>query len=316
MTGIIYQHLNTVNGKCYIGQTIKSMDKRWKKHLKDTKKGSDCIFHQAIRKYGESVFEHKILCEIYRDTIEQLEEALDYYECYYIKFYDSYNHGYNMTLGGGGTLGYKTSEETRQKQSESRKGELGYFYGKHHSEETKKILSEAAKLRYQGQKNPFYGKHHSDESKQKMSKAKIGKKMSEETKSRLSQAKKGKPLSEEHRKNLATANHARQGIHCHSEEQKQKWSRERKGKYTGKSNPFYGKQHTEETKAKISKIHKGKKNESQCKKVLCIDTGVIYDSLIDAAKANNINISNLSKACRSNGKNKCGKKYWSYNINQ
>lgn len=143
-----------------------------------------------------------------------------------------------------------------------------------------------------------------------MSKAKTGKKMSEETKNKLLQVKKGKPLSEEHRKNLAAANHARQGIHCHSEEQKQKWSRERKGKYTEKSNPFYGKQHTEETKSKISKIHKGKKNESQRKKVLCIDTGMVYDSLVDAAVLNSIDVSNLSKACRNNSR--CKKMKWKY----
>lgn len=229
MTGIIYQHINTFNNKCYIGQTSKSLDERWKEHLKEAKRKSTCAFHRAIRKYGAEAFEHKILCEIYRETTEQLKEVLDYYECYYIKYYNSYNHGYNMTAGGGGSLGYKFSQETRQRQSEIRQGELNSFYGKRHSEE-----------------------------------------------------------------------------------QKQKWSKERKGKQAGKNNPFYGKHHTEEAKSKMSKIHKGKKNESQRKKVLCITTGIVYDSLVDAAKANNISISNLSKACRSNNKISCQKKHWIY----
>jgi hypothetical protein len=56
-------------------------------------------------------------------------------------------------------------------------------------------------------------------------------------------------------------------------------------------------------------------NKAQCKKVICIDTGVIYDSLTAAAKINNLNASGLSKACRSNGKIKYDKKYWSYDIN-
>ena len=63
-------------------------------------------------------------------------------------------------------------------------GENNPFYGKHHSEETKKKMSEANKGREfskqhkeklseqaknkTGSKNPFYGKHHSEESKLKI----------------------------------------------------------------------------------------------------------------------------------------------------
>lgn len=262
MTGIIYQYINTFNNKCYIGQTSKSLDKRWKKHLKEAKRNSNCAFHCAIRKYGAEAFEHKILCEIYRETTEQLKEVLDYYECYYIKYYDSYNRGYNMTIGGDGRIGCKASEETKQKQSKLRQGDLNPFYGKHHSEETKNKLSEAAKLRCQGENNPFYGKCHSEETKQKISQANTGKTNSDETRAKISKALKGRPFSEEHRKNLVNA------------------------------------------------------NKAQCKKVICIDTGVIYDSLTAAAKINNLNASGLSKACRSNGKIKYDKKYWSYDINQ
>ena len=262
MIGIIYQHVNTFNNKCYIGQTSKSLDERWKKHLKEAKRNSNCTFHCAIRKYGAEAFEHKILCEIYRETTEQLKEVLDYYECYYIKYYDSYNHGYNMTTGGDGMIGFKASEETKQKQSKLRQGNLNPFYGKHHSEETKNKLSESAKLRYTDKKNPFYNKHHSEETKQKISKANTGKTNSVETRTKISKALKGKSFSEEHRKKLATA------------------------------------------------------NKTRCKKVRCIDTGVVYNSLTEAAKINNLNIGSLSQACNSNGQIKYGEKYWSYIINQ
>lgn len=258
MTGIIYQHLNIINGKCYVGQTSKSMDARWNKHLKDAKRGSNCSFHCAIRKYGEDAFEHKVLCEVYRETYKQLKEVLDYYENYYIEYYNSYTNGYNMTTGGEGLLGFKASKETKQKQSEQRKRELNPFYGKHHSDEAKKIISEAAKLRYQGKDNPFYGKRHSEQTKQKMSNIKRGKTLTDETRLKISEALKSKPFSESHRNNLSIA------------------------------------------------------NKSRAKLVLCIETGIVYNSLKDAAYQNNIDISDLSKACRSNGKIVRQKKHWMY----
>ena len=57
-------------------------------------------------------------------------------------------------------LGKHHSEETRKKMSESKKGENHPFFGKHHSEETIKKMSEATK-----------GKHHSEETRKKMSEA-------------------------------------------------------------------------------------------------------------------------------------------------
>ena len=59
-------------------------------------------------------------------------------------------------------------------------GEGNPFYGKHHSDETKKKISDSLKGKYQGKKHPFYGKHHSKESLQKISnsrKSKGGKKI-------------------------------------------------------------------------------------------------------------------------------------------
>ena len=61
-------------------------------------------------------------------------------------------------------LGKHHSEETRKKISESKNGENNYWFGKHHSEETRKKISEAHK-----------GKNHSDETRKKMSEAHKGK---------------------------------------------------------------------------------------------------------------------------------------------
>ena len=53
------------------------------------------------------------------------------------------------------------------------------FYGKHHSEETKKKISQS-RAKYTGENHPFYGKHHNSNSLQKISnnrKSKGGKKV-------------------------------------------------------------------------------------------------------------------------------------------
>ena len=115
--------------------------------------------------------------------------------------------------------------------------------GKHHSEESKKKMSEAKK----GEKHPMYGKHHSDESKKKISEA--HKNISEETRRKLSESHKGqtawdkgKKLSEEHKKKLSEAH---KGKH-HSLSSIQKMSDAKKGKHRSK-----------ETKKKIGEAKKG-----------------------------------------------------------
>lgn len=67
-----------------------------------------------------------------------------------------------------------------------------------------------------------------------------------------------------------------------SEEQKKKLSENN----SGKNNPFYGKKHTEETKKKMSENHANVRggNSPTAKKVMCIETGIIYPSAAEAAE--------------------------------
>lgn len=62
------------------------------------------------------------------------------------------------------------SDETKKILSEkcANYGENNGFYGKKHTEETLKIMSEKKKDLYNGEKNPFYGKQHTEESKKIM----------------------------------------------------------------------------------------------------------------------------------------------------
>lgn len=71
-------------------------------------------------------------------------------------------------------FGKHHSEETKKIISEANKGRPGPNLGKHLSEETKEKLSEKAKIRSQGEGNSMFGRTHSDETKLKMSEKKQG----------------------------------------------------------------------------------------------------------------------------------------------
>lgn len=95
----IYKIENLINAKKYIGQSI-CIEKRWKEHkffgtselglnYEESKRPLYC----AIRKYGieNFSFERLELCK---------PEELDEREMYWIEYYNSFNNGYNLTLGG------------------------------------------------------------------------------------------------------------------------------------------------------------------------------------------------------------------------
>lgn len=126
MNAIIYKFTNTVNNKIYIGQTFNeksrySAHKNSEKHL-DT---HNSYFHHAIAKYGFNKFTYEVLVSIpYLDNFKNsVKEILDSLEIMYISMYNSSDKefGYNITLGGGGTLGKPLSEEHKDKISKALK---------------------------------------------------------------------------------------------------------------------------------------------------------------------------------------------------
>lgn len=79
------------------------------------------------------------------------------------------------------------------------------------------------------------------------------------------------------------------------------------------SGPHKGKKHSEEAKRKISEAMKGKliNHKSLSKKVLCVETGEIFESTCEAHRKTGINQSNISMAC--NGKLKtAGGYHWKF----
>lgn len=151
MTCGIYKITNTINGKMYIGQSI-DIEARWKRHICDYKNDSkNNKFYNAIKKYGLDNFVFSIICEVPKS-------ALDEYEISYINYYDTVKNGYNSREGG---VKGSPSLESNIKNSLSNTG-------KKRSEKTKQNLSKAKKGKMCGKDNHFYGKTHTEETKKKM----------------------------------------------------------------------------------------------------------------------------------------------------
>jgi group I intron endonuclease len=121
---IIYKVLNIINDKVYIGKTIKTLDERKKNHLKKIKNGLKTHFYDAIRKYGEDSFIWSELISC--NDINILNEM----EIMFIKKYNSFENGYNMTLGGDGgdTISYKSDLE--KKNQGAKLGNIPWNKGK------------------------------------------------------------------------------------------------------------------------------------------------------------------------------------------
>lgn len=112
-SGYIYKTTNNINGKIYIGKKINKIEESIN-YL-----GSGIFILRAIKKYGKENFVKEVL-----DIVENGD--LNERERFWIKKYNSniYDIGYNLTSGGdGGSL----------------------FKDKHHTEKTKKRISNTLK---------------------------------------------------------------------------------------------------------------------------------------------------------------------------
>ena len=145
------------NGKRYIGQTRRSVNKRWKEHLRC--QGSCILLESAIAKYGSSSFTFEVLLEIN-------DQFLNEYECKFIDMFDTLEpNGYNIMSGG--VQQSEHSIESRERMRQAKLGPKNHNFGKSRTEETKRKISEAKS----GEKHHFYGKTFSEEHKLALSKA-------------------------------------------------------------------------------------------------------------------------------------------------
>lgn len=201
MSGFFVYIHTAPNRKRYVGITHNRPKRRW-----DCGRGyqRNEHFYAAIQKYGWENFTHQVFEVPSEEAMYRNEQEL-------IELFKSNNpkYGYNNSIGGEpGSLGYKhtdevkqkmsralkgrkLTEETKQKISVSNKGKLGTMKGKHHTEEAKQKISAARK----DKPGTMKGKHHTDEAKQKISAANKGKSKpkSEEFRRCVSNTLKGKP---------------------------------------------------------------------------------------------------------------------------
>lgn len=134
--GVVYLIRNLVNGKVYVGQTTRSITKRFRNHVSHSisytsgkYKGKDTPLFRAIHKYGKESFSISCLCSC------QSKEELDLMEDLYILTSGGIqkDSGYNIRRGGAngemspevrkscgyGKIGFKHTEESKRKMSEA-----------------------------------------------------------------------------------------------------------------------------------------------------------------------------------------------------
>lgn len=126
---IVYKH-TAPNGKCYVGMTCQTIERR-------ARGGRGYIgcdaFYAAIMKYGWDNFVHEVL-----ETGLSYDEACEK-ECFYIEKYHSLTTEWGYNLATGGNANKVMPEETKRKISHSLAGRKGTP----HTEESKRKLSEA-----------------------------------------------------------------------------------------------------------------------------------------------------------------------------
>jgi group I intron endonuclease len=199
-------------GRIYIGQS-RDVEHRFKRYLSMHESNStQTRLHRSFKKYGVSSHTFEV---IEHCNFSELNER----ERYWQDFYNVLSkNGMNCILQETDSLPKVYTKETLTKIS----GKNHWFYGKNHSDESKKKMSQAAKRRVvsdetrqklssirQGSGNQFYGKTHSDDSKQKMSQSAKNRNIDEQTellrRSKIGDAHRGKNLTAKHRERLSKA---------------------------------------------------------------------------------------------------------------
>ena len=190
--GLIYSAFCTASGKYYVGQTVRALEQRQKKHFES----NGCpVFYNALKKYGKGAFVWTILIRLYSTDDSAIDQKdLNDAEQYWINQFNCISpNGYNLRTKGGRTgkgklhpstiaklivirTGKKWTEAQRIKVR-NRPKELHPCYGKPKKESTKKKIGDANRGEnngWFGTKGPNFGKKASIKTKALLSAQRMG----------------------------------------------------------------------------------------------------------------------------------------------
>lgn len=208
------------------------------------------------------------------------------------KFKDNIDN-VNLVEGGGGPTGRGgakiISEETLQRLRNANSGENNYFYGKSHTEEMKKLFSDKRKEYFLTHDNYWKGKHLPEELKEKIRQKALERNLDPEYR---------KANSERLKKYYETHEPAFLGCQ-HTEETKKQMS--------NRKAELYNKERVEYT-PNTSKLVGCAKDR---RKVICLDTGEIFNSIVDASNAYGSKGSHIGDVCRGLRRTAFGK-HWAF----
>jgi group I intron endonuclease len=246
-TWTIYCHTHIDSDRVYVGLTSQTTEKRWKTHVSHAKnsKGGRWHFPNAIRKYGKDAFSHRVL-----EVCDSLEKA-NLREEAWIELFESRDlrFGFNIAKGGASfssdlrNTKEKLSEITKNNITPERRRHLSLLRkGKPLSAETKAKISASAKA---NSKQIAESNRRRDPAiMQKFIRAGLLTNTPEKYK-KISVSLRGKPIDDV-RKSILKENYANLSL-----ESRQKISES-----------FRGKNHSAETKRKISESTKLQKRNS------------------------------------------------------
>ena len=132
---LIYLLYNNVNGKCYIGQTIHTLQSRWNQHQRAAESGRTSLIARAIRKHGSQSFHaHALISGL------TCKDDLNKFEKFLISLFESTNPnlGYNVSEGGHGGMHH---EDHKQKCIAANKRRAGGHLSDEHKEKLRVALT-------------------------------------------------------------------------------------------------------------------------------------------------------------------------------